>query len=89
MFTYFITVVPELKNYKIPKSHMSGVGRLLAVKRGPRNFFRDFADIAKWSQASKANQYQLEGLAFLTLNYAFSHFSRYFFFKLFIVHSCE
>ena len=50
---------------------------------GPRNFSRDFADVAKWSQANEASQYRrgsrahlraLEALAFLTLKYAFSHF---------------
>ena len=57
---------------------------------GPRNFVRDFADVAKQSQASKASQYwpgsrarlrALEALAFLTVKYAFSHFPWYFFFK--------
>ena len=50
---------------------------------GPRNFFRDFADIANWSWVSKASQYwlgsraclrALEALAFLTLKYAVSTF---------------
>ena len=58
--------------------------------RGPRNFVWDFADKAKWSQASKVSQYwpgsracltALEALAFWTVKYAFSHFSWYFFFK--------
>ena len=62
---------------------------------GPQTFFRDFANIAKWSWASEASQYwpgsraclrALEALAFLTLKYAFSHFSWYFFFKIFYVH---
>ena len=62
---------------------------------GLRNFVRDFADVAKWSRASEASQYwpgsrarlrALEALAFLTLKYAFSHFSWYFFFKLFNIH---
>ena len=57
---------------------------------GPRNFCWDFADVAKRSWASEASQYwpgsmarlrALEALAFLTLKYAFSHFSWYFFFK--------
>ena len=64
---------------------------------GPRNFSRDFADVVKQSQVSEASQYwpgsrarlrALEVLAFLTLKYAFSHFSWYFFFKLFNVHFC-
>ena len=64
---------------------------------GPRNFCRDFADVAKRSRASEASQYwpgsrarlrALEALAFLTLKYAFSHFSWYFFFKFFNVHFC-
>ena len=63
---------------------------------GPRNFFRDFADVAKRSQASEASQYwpgsrarlrALEALAFLTIKYAFSHFSWYFFFK-FLMYIC-
>ena len=65
--------------------------------RGGRIFFRDFADVAKRSQVSKVSQYwpgsrtclrALEALAFLTLKYAFSHFSWYFFFKLFNAHFC-
>ena len=64
---------------------------------GPRIFFRDDADVAKWSRTSKASQYwpgsraslrALEALAFLTFKYAFSHFSWYVFFKLFHVHLC-
>ena len=63
----------------------------------PRNFFRDIADIVKQSWVSEASQYwpasrahirALEALAFLTVTYAFSHFSWYFFFKLFNVHLC-
>ena len=69
---------------------------------GPRNFFQDFADIAKQSQASevelgkrnepiwvgsRARLRALEALAFLTIKYAFSHFSWYFFFK-FLMYIC-
>ena len=61
-------------------------------------FFWDFADVAKQSRMSKVSQYwlgsrpylrPLEALAFLILKYAFSHFSSYFFFKLFNVHLCQ
>ena len=64
---------------------------------GPQKFFRDFADIAKRSQVSEVSQYwlgsrahlrALEALALLTLKYAFSHFSWYFFFKIFSVPLC-
>ena len=56
------------------------------VGGGPEIYvFRDFADIAKQSRMSKASQYW-PALAFLTVKYAFSHFSWYFFFKLFNVH---
>ena len=50
---------------------------------GPHNFFRDFTNVAKRSQASEASKYwpgsrahlrALEALAFLTLKYVFSHF---------------
>ena len=60
---------------------------------GPRNLFREFADIAKQSQVSEVSQYwpgsralrwALEALVFLTIKYAFSHFSWYFFFKFFM-----
>ena len=60
---------------------------------GPRNFFWDFADVLKRSRASEASQYwpgsraclkALEAFAFLTIRYAFSHFSWYFFFKFFM-----
>ena len=49
----------------------------------------DFANVAKWSQASEVSQYQpgsrtLEALRFLTLKYAFSHFSWYFFFNFYV-----
>ena len=63
----------------------------------PEIFFRDFADVVKQSQASEASQYwlgsrahlrALDALAFLTVKYAFFHFSWYFFFKLFNVHLC-
>ena len=63
---------------------------------GTRNVFRDFADVAPLSQASEASQYwlgsraclrALEALAFLTIKYAFSHFSWYFFFK-FLMYIC-
>ena len=63
----------------------------------PKIFIRVFADVAKRSRASEASQYwpgsrahlrALEALAFLTLKYAFSHFSWYFFFKIFNVHLC-
>ena len=67
------------------------------VKGGAHKFFGDFADVVKRSQASKASKYllgsrahlrALKTLAFLTLKYAFSHFSWYFFFKLFNIHLC-
>ena len=63
------------------------------LRGGPHNFFRDFADVAKRSRASEVSQYwpgsraclrALEAHAFLTLKYAFSHFSWYFFFKYFM-----
>ena len=72
-------------------------GSRIWSRGGPRNFFRDFADVVEWSRASKASQYwpgsrahlrALEALAFLTVKYAFSHFSWYFFFKLFNVYLC-
>ena len=59
-------------------------GSRIWSRGGPRKFLRDFADIEKQSQASKASQYwpgsrarlrALEALAFLTVKYAFSHFS--------------
>ena len=55
-------------------------GSRIWSRGGPRNFSRDFADIAKRSRVSEASQYRL-ALAFLTLKYVFSHFSWYFFFK--------
>ena len=64
---------------------------------GPQKFFRDFADIAKQSRVREASQYwpgsrahlrALEALAFSTAKYVFSHFSWYFFFKLFNVNLC-
>ena len=57
---------------------------------GPRNFFRDFVDVAKQSQASRVSKYwpgsrarlrAMEALAFLTIKHAFSYFYWYFFFK--------
>ena len=64
---------------------------------GAKHFFRDFADVAKRSQASEASRHcpgsraclrALEALAFLTLKYSFSHFSWNIFFKIFNVHLC-
>ena len=64
---------------------------------GPRNFVRDFADVAKQSRASKASQYwpgsrvclsALEALAFLTVKYAFSHFHQVLFLQIFTVALC-
>ena len=58
---------------------------------GGQKLSRDLADVAKRSRVSKASQYwlgsraclrALGALAFLTLKYAFSHFSWYFFFKI-------
>ena len=58
---------------------------------GGQIFSRDLANIVKWSQVSEVSQYwpesrahlrALGALAFLTLKYAFSHFSWYFFFKI-------
>ena len=52
--------------------------------RGTRNIFQDFANVAMHSWPNKASQYSpgsraclkvLEAFAFLTLKYAFSHFS--------------
>ena len=66
------------------------------VGGGARNFCRDFADVAQRSRVSEASQYQLgsrarlralEALAFLTMKYAFSHFSWYFVFK-FLMYIC-
>ena len=65
-------------------------GSRIWSRGGARIFCRNFADVAKRSRASEASQYwpgsrarlrALEALAFLTLKYAFSHFSWYFFFK--------
>ena len=75
---------------------ISTSGSSIWSRGGPRHFFRDFADVAKWSQASEASQYwpgsrarlrALEAIAFLTIKYAFSHFSWYFFFK-FLMYIC-
>ena len=65
---------------------------------GTRNFVWDFADIAKQNWASKVSQYwprsrthlrALETLVFLTVKYAFFHFSRYFFLQNFTVALCR
>ena len=63
---------------------------------GGRIFFWDFANIAKQNWVSEVSQYQpgsrahlrvLEALEFLTIKYAFSYFSWYFFFK-FLMYIC-
>ena len=82
-FTQYHTV-----SYQLP--YIASSRSRIWSKGGPRNFSRDFADVAKRSQMSEASQYRLgsmarlrvlEALAFLTVKYAFSHFSWYFFFK--------
>ena len=66
-------------------------GSRIWSRGGGQKICRDLADVAKWSLASEASQYwpgsraRLRALgahAFLTLKYAFSHFSWYFFFKI-------
>ena len=73
----------SIGKYELFTRAISTSGSWIWSRGAPRNFFRDFADVVKRSQASEASQYwqgfrghlrALEALAFLTLKYAFSTF---------------
>ena len=93
-FLFFMSIVHRVMQFKMKDSVADpGFGQ----GRGPRNFLRDFADKAKSSEWSKPYNIgrgpgpalgPMEGLAFLTIKYAFFHFSWYFFFNIFNVHLC-
>ena len=59
--------------------HKFSSGSRIWSRGGPRNFFRDFANVEKRSRASKGSRiilavrWALEALAFLIIKYAFSH----------------
>ena len=80
----FKSIPHILPNRNFSWSKYATSGSRIWSRGGPRNFFRDFADVAKQSRVSEARQYwpgsrarlrALEALAFLTVKYAFSHFS--------------
>ena len=63
---------PRPPRFKVFHFHTVCTSGSKIWSRGPPiNFFWDFADVAKWSWASE----------WVSLKYAFSHFSWYFFFK--------